>query len=47
MDKKLVSANFRKKIEPMVRKTDIVVKESAYRPSNKYIFNDEFVKNWV
>jgi len=47
LDKKLVSANFRKKIEPMVRKTDIVVKESAYRPSNKYIFNDEFVKNWV
>ncbi len=47
LDKKLASANFRKKIEPMVKKTDIVVKESAYRPSNKYIFNDEFVKNWV
>ena len=47
LDKKLVSANFRKKIEPMVKKTEIIVKESAYRPSNKYIFNEEFLKNWV
>lgn len=47
LDKKLVSANFRKKIEPMVKKTEIIVKDSAYRPSNKYIFNEEFLKNWV
>lgn len=47
LGKKLVSANFRKKIEPMVKKTEIVVKESAYRPSNKYIFNENFLKNWV
>lgn len=47
LDKKLVSANFRKKIEPMVKKTEIVVKESAYRPSKKYIFNEGFLKNWV
>lgn len=47
LDKKLVSANFRKKIEPMVKKTEIIVKEAAYRPSNKYIFNEEFLKNWV
>ena len=46
-DKKLVSANFRKKIEPMVKKTEIIVKDAAYRPSNKYIFNEEFLKNWV
>lgn len=47
LDKKLVSANFRKKVEPMIKKTEIVVKESAYRPSNKYIFNEDFLKNWV
>ena len=46
-DKKLVPANFRKKIEPMVKKTEKVVKESAYRPSNQYTFNDDFLKNWV
>ena len=47
LDKNLVSANFRKKIEPMVKKTEIVVKDSAHRPSNKYIFNEDFLKNWV
>lgn len=47
LDKKLVSANFRKKIEPMIKKTEKIVKESAYRPSNKYIFNEEFLKNWI
>lgn len=47
LDKKLVPANFRKKIEPMIKKTDKVVKESAYRPSNQYTFNEDFVKNWV
>ena len=47
LDKKLVPANFRKKIEPMVKKTEKVVKESAYRPSNQYTFNDDFLKNWV
>ena len=47
LEKKLVSANFRKKIEPMVKKTEIIVKDSAHRPSNKYIFNEEFLKSWV
>lgn len=47
LDKKLISANFRKKIEPMIKKTDKIVKESAFRPSNMYIFNEDFVKSWV
>ena len=47
LDKKLVSANFRKKIEPMIKKTDKVVKESAYRPSSLYTFNEKFIRNWV
>ena len=47
LDKKLVPANFRKKIEPMIKKTGKVVKESAYRPSSQYTFNEDFVKNWV
>lgn len=47
LDKKLVSANFRKKIEPMIKKTDKVVKESAYRPSNLYTFNEKYIRNWV
>ncbi len=47
LDKKLVAANFRKKIEPMIKKTDKVVKESAYRPSSMYTFNDNFIRNWV
>jgi len=47
LDKKLVAANFRKKIEPMVKKTEKVIKESAYRPSNQYKFNEEFTRNWV
>ena len=47
LDKKLVAANFRKKIKPMIKKTEKIVKESAYRPSNKYTFNEEFTKNWV
>ena len=47
LDKKLVSANFRKKIEPMIKKTDKVVKESAYRPSFQYTFNEDFIRNWV
>lgn len=47
LDKKLVSANFRKKIEPMVKKTDKIIKESAFRPSNQYTFNEEFLRNWV
>lgn len=47
LDTKLVSANFRKKIEPMVTKTDKVVKESAYRPSYMYTFNENFIRNWV
>ena len=47
LDKKLISANFRKKIEPMVKKTSKVVKESAYRPANRYTFNEEFIRNWV
>lgn len=47
LDKKLIPANFRKKIEPMVKKTEKVVKESAYRPSNRYTFNEDFIRNWV
>ena len=47
LDKKLVSANFRKKIEPMIKKTDKVVKESAYRPSSLYTFKENFIRNWV
>ena len=47
LDKKLISANFRKKIEPMIKKTDKVVKESAYRPSIQYTFNEDFLWNWV
>ena len=47
LDKKLVPANFRKKIEPMIKKTDKIVKESAFRPSNQYTFNEEFIRNWV
>ena len=47
LDKKLVDANFRKKIGPMIKKTDKVVKESAYRPSAQYTFNESFMKNWV
>lgn len=47
LGKKLVSANFRKKIEPMIKKTDKVVKESAYRPSSQYTFNEEFMESWV
>lgn len=47
LDKKLVPANFRKKIEPMIKKTDKVVKESAYRPSSMYTFNEAYIRNWV
>ena len=47
LDTKLVSANFRKKIELMVKRTDKVVKESAYRPSYMYTFNENFIRNWV
>ena len=47
LDKKLVASNFRKKIEPMIKKTNKVVKESAYRPSIQYTFNEEFLRNWV
>ena len=47
LDKKLVAANFRKKIEPMIKKTNKVIKESAYRPSNLYTFNEKFIRNWV
>ncbi len=47
LDKKLVAANFRKKIDPMIKKTEKVVKESAFRPSNKYTFNEEFLEYWV
>ena len=47
LDKKLISANFRKKIEPMIKKTDKIVKESAYRPSARYMFNEDFIQYWV
>ena len=47
LDKKLIAANFRKKIEPMIKKTDKIVKESAYRPSSLYTFNETYIRNWV
>ncbi len=47
LDKKLVSANFRKKVEPMIKKTEKIVKESAYRPSARYMFNEDFIQYWV
>ena len=47
LDKKLVPANFRKKVKPMIKKTNKVVKESAFRPSIQYTFDESFVKNWV
>lgn len=47
LDKKLVAANFRKKIDPMIKKTEKIVKESAFRPSNKYMFNEDFLEYWV
>lgn len=47
LDKKLIPANFRKKIAPMVQKTKKVVKESAYRPAGQYTFNEKFIRNWV
>lgn len=47
LDKKLVGANFRKKIDPMIKKTEKIVKESAFRPSNKYMFNEDFLDYWV
>lgn len=47
LDKKLVPANFRKKIEPMIKKTDKIIKESAYRPSARYRFNEDYLEYWV
>ena len=47
LDKKLISANFRKKIEPMIKRTDKVIKESAYRPSVQYTFNEDYIKKSV
>ncbi len=47
LDKKLIPANFRKKIEPMIKKTDKIVKESAYRPSTRYVFNKDYIEYWV
>jgi len=47
LDKKLIPANFRKKIAPMVKKTKKVVKESAYRPAVQYTLNEKFIRNWV
>lgn len=47
LDKKLEKANFRKKIEPMVKKTDKVISEAAYRPSQAYKYNDEYIIYWV
>lgn len=47
LGKKLVAANFRKKIEPMIKKTDKIIKESAYRPSATYTFNENYIQYWV
>lgn len=47
LDKKLVAANFRKKIAPMIKKTDKLAEKCAYRPANQYTFNENFIRNWV
>jgi ADP-ribose pyrophosphatase YjhB (NUDIX family) len=39
LDKKLLKANFRRKIAPMVVETDEVKKDGAYRPSKVFRFN--------
>ena len=43
LDRKLEKANFRKKIEPMVKKTDRVISEAAYGPAQAYRYNDQYV----
>lgn len=45
--KELIKGNFRKKISPMVTKTDSIEKESAYRPSQKFKFDENWVTDWV
>ncbi len=41
LDKKLLKANFRRKIAPMVKKTEIIQKR-GHRPANYYQFNEEW-----
>lgn len=43
LDKKLIKANFRRKILPMVIETDKLKAESAHRPSKLFTFNPEWV----
>jgi 8-oxo-dGTP diphosphatase len=43
LDRKLLKANFRRKILPMVIETDKVKGDSAYRPSKLFSFNPEWV----
>lgn len=47
LDKPMVSANFRKKIAPMVKKKDKIEKDSAYRPAAKFVFNKDYIEDWV
>ena len=41
LDKKLLKANFRRKIAPMVKKTEIMQK-SGHRPASYFTFNEEW-----
>ncbi len=46
LDKKLLKANFRRKIAPMVKKTEIVQKR-GHRPANYYQFNEEWQHDFM
>lgn len=46
LDKKLVKANFRRKISPMVIKTDSIQK-SGHRPANYYTYNKDWRHNFM
>ena len=46
LDKKLLKANFRRKIAPMVKKTEIIQKR-GHRPANYYQFNEEWQHDFM
>ncbi len=46
LNKPLLKANFRRKISPMVKKTEILQK-SGYRPANYYEFNELWKHNFM
>ena len=46
LDKKLLKANFRRKIAPMVKKIDIIQK-SGYRPASYFTFNEAWQYTFV